>query len=345
MNYFEWLVKSTKTRFWHDSGDPYEIEEAIKLGATGVTTNPVLAYEALKGRPEFWNDKIKEIGDELEPGERAEALLKLVTCNAANAVRHIFEESCGKDGYALAQLNPRLAGNSSEMLKEALRFSKWAPNIAIKLPATASGIELAEVLAEQGIPQCITVNTTVAQAIAAAEAYERGSAKAKKKALCIVVQQVGRLDDYLRDIASDMKLSVSEEAINMSGIAVAKRTYEIFRNRGYSSVIMPAGFRGPHHLTELSGGNFIYTVSPRVSRMVLSEEPEKCEKYLSDVDETIIDELMSIPEFVKAYETDGLKPSEFISFGLTQKLLTQFYESGWAPLETYMSNKKSLRWI
>lgn len=48
----------------------------------------------------------------------------------------------------------------------------------MKLPATAAGIEVIEHLAEEGIPICATINVSVAQAIAVAEAYARGKEKA-----------------------------------------------------------------------------------------------------------------------------------------------------------------------
>ena len=54
--------------------------------------------------------------------------------------------------------------------------------------------------------------------------------------------------------------------------------------------------------------------------------------------------LMGLYEFRRAYEPDGLKKSEFITYGVTQKLLSQFMESGWAMLETYNSSKVSSRW-
>ncbi|MEI3065330.1 MAG: hypothetical protein V8S99_11235 [Oscillospiraceae bacterium] len=58
-----------------------------------------------------------------------------------------------------------------------------------------------------------------------AEAYARGKQKALaagvKPPLCIVVQQVGRLDDYLRDVAQDMKLGLDESVITMAGLAVS----------------------------------------------------------------------------------------------------------------------------
>ena len=349
MNYLEWINQCTPTRWWHDSGNPDEIELAIRRGATGVTTNPVLTFRSFQSQPEFWNPKVVALGDDFEPEARAEALLKLVATYAAEKVRPVYERTNGADGYALGQLNPTRAGDAEGMLAQARRVHSWAENIAVKLPATAAGIEVIEHLAEEGIPICATINVSVSQAIAVAEAYARGKQKALaagvKPPLCIVVQQVGRLDDYLRDVAQDMKLGLDESVITMAGLAVAKRTYQIFEQRGYDAVIMPAGLRGAYHLTEMAGGKLLYTINTRVQDMILAADPPQEERISNPVPQDILDQLRKIPEFVRAYEPDGMKPSEFITYGLTKKLLSQFNEIGWAPLETYLSNKKTNRWI
>lgn len=349
MNYLEWINQCTPTRWWHDSGNPDEIELAIRRGATGVTTNPVLTFRSFQSQPEFWNPKVVALGDDFEPEARAEALLKLVATYAAEKVRPVYERTNGADGYALGQLNPTRAGDAEGMLEQARRVHSWAENIAVKLPATAAGIEVIEHLAEEGIPICATINVSVSQAIAVAEAYARGKQKALaagvKPPLCIVVQQVGRLDDYLRDVAQDMKLGLDESVITMAGLAVAKRTYQIFEQRGYDAVVMPAGLRGAYHLTEMAGGKLLYTINTRVQDMILAADPPQEERISNPVPQDILDQLRKIPEFVRAYEPDGMKPSEFITYGVTQKLLSQFNETGWAPLETYLSNKKTNRWI
>ena len=232
MNYLEWITKCTKTDWWHDSGNPDEIALAIERGATGVTTNPVLTYRSFQSQPDFWNPKVLALGDSFEPEERAEELLKLVAVYAAGQVKNIYEQTQGRLGYALGQLNPALAGNAEAMLLQARRVHSWAPNIAVKLPATASGIEVVEKLAGEGIPVCATINVSTAQAISVAEAYEKGRNRAEaagiKPAVCIVVQQVGRLDDYLRDVAQDMKLGLEEEVITKAGLAVAKKNLSNF---------------------------------------------------------------------------------------------------------------------
>ena len=349
MNYLEWINQCTPTRWWHDSGNPDEIELAIQRGATGVTTNPVLTFRSFQSQPEFWNPKVVALGDDFEPEARAEALLKLVATYAAEKVRPVYERTNGADGYALGQLNPTRAGDAEGMLAQARRVHSWAENIAVKLPATAAGIEVIEHLAEEGIPICATINVSVSQAIAVAEAYARGKQKALaagvKPPLCIVVQQVGRLDDYLRDVAQDMKLGLDESVITMAGLAVAKRTYQIFEQRGYDAVIMPAGLRGAYHLTEMAGSKLLYTINTRVQDMILAADPSQEERISNPVPQDVLTQLRKIPEFVRAYEPDGMKPSEFITYGVTQKLLSQFNETGWAPLETYLSNKKTNRWI
>ena len=350
MNYLEWINQCTQTRWWHDSGSPAEIDLALERGATGVTTNPVLTYRSFTSEPDFWQPKVLALGDEMEPEERAEALLKLVATYAADKVRKIYDESDGKDGYALGQLNPGYQGRWDKMLEQGRRVHSWAPNIAVKLPATAAGVKTIEHLAEEGIPICATVNVSVAQALAVAEAYYKGKEKAiangVKPPICIVVQQVGRLDDYLRDVAYDRELGLDESVITMAGLAMAKRTYQLFQEKGYTDcLIMPAGLRGAYHLTEMAGGNLLYTINTRVQDMILEADPPQVEKINDPIDPEILEKLMQIPEFVRAYEPDGLKPEEFITFGVVQKLLSQFNETGWVPLMTYLSSKKSSHWI
>ena len=127
---------------------------------------------------------------------------------------------------------------------------------------------------------------------------------------------------------------------------MCKRTYQIFQERGYSSYIMPAGLRNIGQLTEMAGGkNVTFTLQTRVQDMVLEADPAREIRIDNPVDPKAIERLMTVPEFVRAYEPDGLKQEEFIRFGVMQKLLSQFTETGWAPLETYGSTRTSGRWI
>jgi len=346
--YFRWLSESTPTRWWNDSANPGEILAAKELGAVGVTTNPVLTFKTFNESPDFWREQVAAVPKDIDFIDRAETYLKMVATYAAAQFTDVFEATGGEQGLALGQLNPSWAGDADRMIDQSRRIHSWAPNIAIKLPATRSGIECISVIAAEGIPVCATINVSVSQALAVAEAYEAARKKAiergVKPALCLVVQQVGRVDDYLRDIAHDSKSPAREGDIIQAGIAMTKRTYGIFKERGYHSVIMPAGLRGTYHITELAGAKMTFSIHPRVQKMVL-EQDLKCEERIDiPVEKDVIDRLMTMPEFRKCYEPDGLKPDEFIAYGVTQKLLSQFTETGWAMLETYGSDRQTGRW-
>ena len=42
-----------------------------------------------------------------------------------------------------------------------------------------------------------------------------------------------------------------------------------------------------------------------------------------------------MPEFVRAYEPDGMKPNDFVTYGVTQRTLCQFAEVGWKLMESF----------
>jgi len=347
-NYLGWLTRCTPTRWWHDSAIPDEIDRAIRNGATGVTTNPVLTYRSLLAAPEFWRGRVEAIPASLTPGERAEALLRIVAVYAAEQFKGVYEASDHSLGYALGQVNPDYAGDADRMLAQARRYAEWAPNIAIKLPTTRAAVEVVEELAASGVAVCTTLNFTVAQALAAAEAYERGAARAKAAGRevkpCFVVQQGARLDEYLIECAKDSRLGIGEDTIRNAGNLVTKKSYDLFKARGYRAKIMPAGLRGVHYLTRFAGADMVFSLQTRVQDMVNAAEPARTEHIGEPDDPAVLRELLTIPEFCRAYGEDALTPREFVTYGVTQRTLSQFLWTGWIPLETYGASGSS-RWF
>ena len=201
------------------------------------------------------------------------------------------------------------------MLAMARRFSRWAPNIAVKLPATAAGLDVLEDCAAEGITCTLTISYTVPQVIAAAERHRRGIQRARAKGItpgrCFAVIMIGRLDDYLREVAHDRGAAVSESDIRLSGLAVTKRAYSIYRQRGYEAVLLIAALRGTYHMTELAGAEVIMSIFPSVQEMLLSAELARQERIDVEVPADVIERLSQIPDFVRAYEPDGMKPTDF----------------------------------
>jgi len=349
MNYLQWLTSETPTKFWHDSAIPSEIDESIKNGAMGVTTNPVLTYKTLQAVPEFWQPMVDQIPKDLSQSEHAEALLQIVATYAAKKFHKIFEDTNGQHGYALGQLDPSICMDAEKMLAQGLRYASWADNISVKTPSIKSALPLVEELSSRGIAVCTTVNFSVSQAMAMAEAYMRGRTKAIAAGITpkplFVVQQGGRLDEYLLETATDSRIDIDPEIIKNAGNAVCKKVYNIFKQRNIPATIMPAGLRGVHHLTSMAGADVTFSLQARIQKMTIDADPERVCHVDDEIPAEVIKELYKLPEFVRAYEEGALKPEEFTTFGVTQKTMSQFLWTGWVPLENYQKAPTGARWF
>jgi len=338
-NYLEWLSAETPTVWWHDSGDPKELAQARAWGACGVTTNPVLASAALRGNLDFWREKLGQIDPSLPAAERAERLMSAVVRNAAAAFEAVHRESGRRWGYVCAQVNPAICWQPEAMLAMAVRFSSWAPNISVKLPATAAGMAVLEECAARGICVTSTVSFTVAQVVAAAEAYQRGRLRAERAGIapapCYAVIMIGRVDDYLREVVQDNRLAISEADIQFAGLAVTKRAYELFRERNYQAQLLIAALRGVHHMEGVCGGQLVMSIHPGVQKLLLAPGVPRTMGIAAAVPKEAVARLQAVPEFRKAFEVDGLQEKEFIAFGLTQKTMSQFSAGGWSLLESF----------
>lgn len=336
--YLEWLLANTKTEWWHDSADPVELRLGLERGAIGVTTNPFLSSVTMARNRTVWAEAVEAVRARNLGGEqKAEELIRHVVTHAAALYLPHHQRTGGRMGYVCAQVNPSRAGNREAMLAMARRFHAWAPNIAVKLPAVSAGLDVLEDCVAEGITTTATVSFTVPQAIAIAEKYRTGRQRAIRAGIepgkCFAVIMIGRVDDYLREVAQDNHAAVSEADIRQSGLAVTKRAYRIYRERGYEAVLLVAALRGPYHLTELAGAELVMSIAPAPQEWFVAKDHPREERIACEVPADVIERLSTMPEFVKAYAPDGMTPREFISYGVTQRTLGQFVESGWKLLE------------
>lgn len=331
--YLKWLSQ-TAGYWWTDSAEYDTMDEAIENGATGVTTNPILIKKSLYANPDFWRPYLDSaVG--LKGDEKTEEILRCITVEIAKKFQPIYEETEGVQGYVCAQVNPKKQGDTSAMIEMGRRLAAWAPNIAVKVPATAAGLRAIEALASEGITTVGTVSFTTPQAVAIAAAQQRGldkcRAAGKKPGKAFSVIMVGRLDDYLRDIAQDMRSDVPESDIIQAGTAAIKKAHALCRELGYESKLMPAGMRGGYHAVALAGSDMSFSLSAGILT-ALSKETEFAEHMGEPVAQETIDRLSTIPEFVRAYHVEALPEAEFIRYGASQRTLSQFVEAGWSMI-------------
>jgi transaldolase len=338
--YLDWLLTNTRTTWWHDSADGPELQRGLDRGAIGVTTNPFLTNVSLTKNRAAWAAEVGAVlAKPLAAEQRAEELMRLVVTRAAAMYQPHYDASSGKRGFVCAQVNPSRAGDREAMLAMARRFHAWAPNIAVKLPAVSAGLDVLEDCIAEGITATATVSFTVPQVLAVAERCRAGRQRAQRNGVtpgeCFAVIMIGRLDDYLREVAADTQAPVSEADIRQAGLAVTKRAYRLYRERGYEAVLLVAALRGSYHLTELAGAELIMSIAPAPQEWFLTKDFPREERIACEVDPGVVRRLSSMPEFVRAYEPEGMAASDFIASGVTQRTLSQFIEAGWRLLEGF----------
>jgi len=108
-------------------------------------------------------------------------------------------------------------------------------------------------------------------------------------------------------------------------VAVFKKTYRLFQERGYRLRLLSAAFRNHMHWSEMIGGEVV--ISPPYSwqvRFNASDVPVR-RRIDNPVREEIVDILSrKFLDFRRAYSEGGLSVEEFDMFAPTRRTLRQF---------------------
>lgn len=331
------MTRETPTQYWNDSCAVEELAYAVERGATGATSNPSIVLEVLKKEQDHWVPRVHEIAAEQPSASELDltwAIVEEMAARGAGVLQPVYERRHGAAGRLSLQINPANHRHPARMVEQALRFHGLAPNMQVKFPCTAQGLVGMEEATAQGVSINSTVSFTVPQAIASAEAVERGlrrreAAGEDTSAMSpIVTLMIGRLDDWVRVVVDRDSIALHPDAANWAGIAVFKRTYEIFRERGYRSRLLAAAYRHRLHWTELVGGDVSMTMPHAWQVRFNASGIDPRPRMDVPVDPTLIADLYErIPDFRRAYEPDGMTPAEFEGFGATARTLRSFIKS------------------
>lgn len=325
------------TALWNDSADPDELRRSIEFGAVGATCNPVIALAAINAHLDEWKLRIAAMAGENPTASESDIgwlVVEELSVEAARLLEPEFWRSGGRNGRLSIQTDPRLHRDAEALVEQAVRFSGLAKNIIVKIPATSVGIQAIEEATYRGVSINVTVSFTVAQAVAAAEAIERGLDRRAADGLpehefgSVVTIMGGRLDDWLKAYVAKHRILVDPAVLEWAGVAALKRAHHIFTERGFRSRVLSAAFRNHFQWSELQGGDLV--VSPPFDwQLRINENGIFAEDRIGvPVDPEIIATLRErVPEFRRAYEPDGLTPEEFDTFGATVRTLRQFLEA------------------
>ncbi|MGA7339415.1 MAG: transaldolase family protein [Terracidiphilus sp.] len=328
------MTQTTPTCLWNDSASIEELTYSIEHGAVGATCNPSIAVAVLKKEMATWKPRIQELARQMPQATEDEISWKIVeeiSTNAARLLMPVFEREKGRNGRLSIQTDPRNYRNPEAMLAQALRFSKLAPNMIVKIAATHAGIAAIEEATYRGVSINATVSFTLPQSIAVAEAVERGLKRREAEGLDIATMgpvctlMVGRLDDWLKVLLDKENLSVDPGYLEWAGVAVFKKAYRIYRERGYRLRLLSAAFRNHMHWSELIGGDVVISPPCAWQKRYNESDIEVVSRIDTPVDAKIVDTLLrKFPDFERAYSEDGLTTAEFDTFGSTRRTLRQF---------------------
>jgi len=208
-------------KFFLDTANLDEIRRAAALGlCDGVTTNPTLV--AKEGNVDF--------------------------------KQHIAEICKIVSGPVSAEVT---TADKDEMLRQGREYVKIAPNVVIKCPLTADGLEATRILNDEGTKVNVTLCFSAAQAICAAKA-----------GASFISPFLGRLDD-----------------IGENGLELLSDIVEIYRNYSWKTEVLAASLRHPIHVIEAARigadiGTMPYKVFEQLLKHPLTDKGQ--DQFLAD---------------------------------------------------------------
>jgi transaldolase len=328
------MAQTTSTCLWNDSASLQELSYSIQHGAVGATCNPVIVLGVLKKEINEWKPRIQELIQKFPTANEDQIAWQVVremSARAASLLKPIFNEQRGRNGRLSIQTDPRLFRDTAAIVAQAIEFNTLAPNMIVKIPVTRAGIPAIEEATYLGISINATVCFTLPQCVAVAEAVERGLKRREREGkdistmgpVCTIM--AGRLDDWLKVLLEKDNIAVDPGYLEWAGVAVFKKTYKLFQERGYRLRLLSAAFRNHMHWSELIGGDLV--ISPPYSWQVRfnSSDIEVHPRIEDPVPEEVLQTLLrKFPEFARAYTENALTIDEFDSFGPTRRTLRQF---------------------
>ncbi|MDB4384564.1 hypothetical protein N9Z12_00795 [Opitutaceae bacterium] len=323
--------------WWNDSCDPEHLAEAVAQGATGATSNPVIVETVVSSNQERWLPVVRQLAARDPSASAVDVTWQLIHemgRQSAEILRPEYEASKGARGYLSLQVNPENNENEEAMFEQACELADLADNVAIKVPSTPPGLAVAERLIARGISVNTTVSFSVAQAVAAAEAIERGLAaygEAGNDPSTLhpyVTIMVGRVGDYLRRVAEARGIdAIDDELYIMSGVWVFRRAARIFQERGFGSTLLAAAYRHELQWSQIIGPDVLQSIPYGYWTKFQNADCPVRETIHDGEDNEQVQELRNfLPEYDLVYQADGMRSDEFASFEATQVTVTQFRE-------------------
>jgi transaldolase len=224
------------------------LKELIGLGITGMTSNPTIFDKAINSGSDY-NNQIQKLQRQ---GKSTFEIYDDITIkdiqDAADLFRPTYDKTKGLDGYVSLEINPKLAYNTQETIKEGKRLATKVnrPNVMFKVPATDAGYKAISALLAEGINVNVTLIFSLEQYKKTAAAYlegikillqNKGDARSVRSVASVFVSRIDTAVDKLLD-----QLQGQAEAESLKGKAAVANSNLIYR--AYTEICSGDEFNG-----------------------------------------------------------------------------------------------------
>jgi transaldolase len=319
-------------RGWLESG---EFRRMVDEGVVGVTSNPTIFQKAIADSNDYDGAVANLASRGLEPADVFFELAIEDVREAADQIRHVYDESGHLDGFVSFELPPGMANDTAASIAGAPDFFRRIdrPNIFIKIPGTSEGFPAIE----ESIAAGINVNVTLLFALKSYEdihmAYIRGLERRVQAGEPIDdIHSVASFFVSRVDTAVDAQLPEGSPLRGKAAVANAKLAYQRFlditasdrwqalaakgatvqrplwastgtKNKEYSDVLYVDELIGPDCVNTMPEGTIAAFLDHGTVRRTVDADVDEARRILAELDGAGV----SLDEVTAKLEVDGVK--------------------------------------
>ncbi len=141
----------------------------------GATSNPTI-FEKAMSEGSAYDEQLHELANAEDVAEAFWALAIQDIKDACDVFRPVWDAGSGRDGYVSLEVDPRLAYDTLQTYREAMRLHETVerPNLMVKIPATKPGLAAIEDVIAKGRSINVTLIFSLRRYAEVAESYIRG---------------------------------------------------------------------------------------------------------------------------------------------------------------------------
>jgi transaldolase len=243
------------------------------------------------------------------------------------------------------------------MIEDAKELRTISPNLMIKVPASAQGVEVVKVLTSLAIPTNVTTCFTLPQIWAVANAAKDGVQIAQKNGVdmsnwrAVITMMIGRLTEHpvLEEQAARRGLQLSWSDKHWLGVYIFRKAFQLLKENALPSKMLACSMRdgpmvgGKYHFWDVEkiAGDIVYTLPPYVLEPLFT----RCEDLtfqeeilLDDVPDEVLYKMSKIPYVLQSWDENGMEVNQFNTHPATIATAEMFSKAS-IGLEEYVGER------